>query len=182
MICLSRALLKNEGKFEADSYEASESTYLGMEITTVNDGEFAGIALDSGNYEGEINHFEIPHERTRAPKDPLAEDERTIFRSEPGKLMRIARTARPGAIYDAPAAAQTFSDVGILGVLEQVAGILENGEKEVSPNEKKEDFEHMPGFAKFMMGRQKDVNIANLLKGSKIGSSKTHFTVQNLIF
>ena len=49
--------------------------------------------------------------------------------------------------------------------------------------EKKDDFAHMPGFSKFMRGRQKDVNKVNLLKkNKKIDPSKTHFTVQNLIF
>ena len=47
--------------------------------------------------------------------------------------MRIARIARPGVIYDASAAAQTFSDGELMYVLEKKGeGILENGEKEVS--------------------------------------------------
>ena len=41
----------------------------------------------------------------------------------------------------------------------------------------------MPGFAKFMGGRQKCVNKVNLVKKhKKFDTSKTHFTVQNLIF
>ena len=62
-------------------------------------------------------------------------------------------------------------------------GMLGNEENEVSTSEKKGDFEHMPGLAKFMGERKKDVNKANLLKKNKrIDTSKTHFTVQNLIF
>ena len=108
MVFLPITLLENEGKSEADSYVGNEATYLGMEITKVNDGEFGGIALGSGNYEDKINHIGIPHERTRVPKEPLAEEDQTISRSELGKLMMIARIARPGAIYDDSAAAQTF--------------------------------------------------------------------------
>ena len=81
--------------------------------------------MDSGNYEGG-NHIAIFHERTRPPKEPLAENEQTIFRSELGKLMRIARIARPCAIYDDSDAAQTFSDGELL---EQGVGILENEER-----------------------------------------------------
>ena len=60
--------------------------------------------------------------------------------------MRIARIARPGAIYDATAAAQTFPGGELLEVLEQAVEILENEEKEVAPSEKTADSEHMPGF------------------------------------
>ena len=61
--------------------------------------------------------------------------------------------------------------------------ILENEEKGVSPMRKKEDFEHMPGFAKFTGERQKGVNKVNPRKKSnQIDTSKTHFTAQNPIF
>ena len=96
------------------SYGDNEATYSGMKITKVSDGEFGGIALDSNNYEGGIDHIEISHERTRTPNEPSAEEEQTILRSELGKLMWVARAARPGAIYDASAAEQTFSDGEIL--------------------------------------------------------------------
>ena len=48
-----------------------------------------------------------------------------------------------------------------------MGGILENEGKGVSPKEKKEDSDRMSGVAKFMEERQKDVNIANLLKRGK---------------
>ena len=131
-----------------------------------------------------VDHIEIPHERPRQRNDALMVEEQAIFRSGLGKLMRIARIARPGAIYDASAAAQTFSDGWRLEVLEHGGwAILENGENEVPTSEKKEDFERMSGFSKFMGDRQKGVNTSNLLKkNKKIGTWTTHFTVQNLIF
>ena len=42
--------------------------------------------------------------------------------------MWFARIARPVAIYDAMAAAQTFSDGELMGVLGKCYGISENGE------------------------------------------------------
>ena len=108
--------------FEADSYAGNETTYLEMKITKANNGEFGGVALDSNNYEGEIEHIEISHERTRKPNEPSAEDERAISRSELGNLVRIARIARPEAIYDASADAQTFSDGGLIDVLDRSGG------------------------------------------------------------
>ena len=71
----------------------------------------------------------MTHERTRTPKEPLTEAEQAISWSELGKLMRDARIARPGAIYDASAAAQTFSDGEIFEFLEKGDGISENGGK-----------------------------------------------------
>ena len=72
---------------------------------------------------------------------------------------------------------------GTFGGLEQGVEILENGEKEVPPSEKKEDHEHIPGLAKFTAERRKDVIKVNLpVKSKKIDPSKTHFTVQNIIF
>ena len=60
---------------------------------------------------------------------------------------------------------------------------MENEEKRAKEKGKKEDFGQMSGFTKLMIGKLKDVNIANLLKtGKEIGRSKTHFTVKNLIF
>ena len=97
--------------------------------------------------------------------------------------MRVARISRPGAIYDASPAAQMLPGGELLEISEQGVEILGNAEKGVSPSEKKEDFEHMPGGDKFTGGRKKDVSKVNLLKKNKeIDTSETHFTVQNLIF
>ena len=76
--------------------------------------------MRSDKYENKINHIEIPHARTRTPKEPLAEAEQSDSRSELGKLMWIARIARPGVIYDASAATQTFPDGEIIDFLEKV--------------------------------------------------------------
>ena len=66
------------------------------------------------------------------PNELLAEAEQTILRSDMGKLMRIARIARPDAIYDASAAAQTFPTEEMVGFLEE--GVCsEDEEKENSP-------------------------------------------------
>ena len=40
----------------------------------------------------------------------LTKEERPIMRSELGELMWLARIARPGAIYDASAAARNFAN------------------------------------------------------------------------
>ena len=126
-----------KAKFEADSYEGNEATYLGMKIDKVNNGEFGWGALDSNNYEGEITHIEIYHERTRAPSEPLADDEQTILRSELGKLMRIARIARTDAIYDASVAAQTFSAGELIEVLDRCGGFRKMGKRKFRKMERK---------------------------------------------
>ena len=45
-----------------------------------NNEETGGISRDSNNYEGEINHIDISHERTRKPNEPLTEDDHAILR------------------------------------------------------------------------------------------------------
>ena len=72
---------------------------------------------------------------------------------------------------------------GTFGGFRARCGGSRKWENEVSPSEKKWDFEHMPGCVEFMGERQKDVNKSNLLKkNKKIDTPKTHFTVRNLIF
>ena len=125
----------------------------------MNNGEVGRVALDSNNYEAKINHIAISHQRTRAPYGPLAEGKQTISRSELGKLMRIARIARPEAIYDASAAAQTFSAGELIEGLERCGG-FRNGEKEVSGNERGMmpnaclDLPNLRGGFKMMLTRQ----------------------------
>ena len=87
-----------------------KATYLGMEIDKVIDSDFEGLISDSNNCAGKINQIEIPHGRTNRWTDALTEAERAISRSELGKLRRIARIARQGAIYDASATAQPFTE------------------------------------------------------------------------
>ena len=83
---------------------------MGVGISKVPREDSDGAISDSDKYEDEINHIGISNARTRAPNEPLTGAGQAILRSELGKLMWIARIARPGAIYDASAAAQTFSD------------------------------------------------------------------------
>ena len=100
--------------------------------------------------------------------------------------MWIARIARPGAIYDASAAAQTFS-VGEMGIF------TEEEETEVRQIEEvyfliEEDlYDHMPGFARFK-SRKQEADKANILKrerrltprkpiyGTKFNVFKTGYT------
>ena len=176
-------LKERRQKAEVDRYEENEATYLGMKISKVIREDPDGIILDSGKYADGVNHIEISHARTLAPKEPLSEAVPSISRSELGKLMWIARIAQPGAIYDASASAQKFTDGELTDVVKKGEEFSENGWKEVSEGEKQEDFRRMADFAKFMGERQKDVNKVNLFKKNKeIDTSKTHFTVRNLFF
>ena len=75
-----------------------------------SDSDSECVILDSDNYENYgvgICPIEIAHEGERRRNGAFTE-ERSISRSELGKWMRIAPIGRPGAIYDASAAAQTF--------------------------------------------------------------------------
>ena len=111
------------------------------------DSDSECIILDPDKYEGEINHIEIPHGRARHRNGALTEEEQTILRAELGKLMWIARIARPGGIYDASAAAQTClmakCSIRRLGTKSRP-----KWRKGIFP-ERKHDFEHMPGFRNF---------------------------------
>ena len=80
------------------------------------------MVLASNKYEGEVNRIEIPHGRMMEPGEILTENEQTTLRSELGKLMWIARIARPGAIYDASASAQTFATGEMMDFLEEAEG------------------------------------------------------------
>ena len=145
----------DERKTEAGRYGETNRLMLAMKIPKVNNGNFNGTILGPNNNEGEINHIGISHERTqrtRAPKEPLTEEAQAILRSELGRLMWAARIARPGAIYDDSAAAQTFSDGELMNVLEIGGGILGNEEKEAPEDEEKEYFGHVPCFARPMRG------------------------------
>ena len=58
-----------------------------------------GIILDSNNFEGEINHIEIPHERKRQPDESLTEEDHSISRAELGKSMCVLRELRSRARF-----------------------------------------------------------------------------------
>ena len=79
-----------------------------MEIGKSSDSDFDGLMPDSGNYDG-VSRIEIRIKGREKSKSFC--DGRTIrfYVRNYGKLMRAARIARQGAIYDAPAAAQTVA-------------------------------------------------------------------------
>ena len=79
--------------------------------------------------------------------------------------MRIARIARPGAIYDASTAAQTFPECEIIEENVECGEIFKIEEEEGLTKSKENDFEHMPGFTKILHGEQMDVNKVNLFGG-----------------
>ena len=76
---------RTKDKFEDDRYGGKwRDLFRYGNGKKINNVEFGGIIPDSGNYEGEINHIEISHERTRQPNEPLTEDEKADLRSELG--------------------------------------------------------------------------------------------------
>ena len=86
------------------------------------------------------------------------------MRSELGKLMWLARIARPGAIYDASAAAQNFAN--FKPEIDDEENSFEENEKEnaYTDNPKPSDFDHIPGFKNFMEKKSENVNKVNLFK------------------
>ena len=148
-----------------------------MEIGKVSDSDFECVILDSDNYEDKINQVGIPNERGRQRNVALTEEEPAILRSELGKLMRIARIARPGAIYDASAAAQTFPEG---------KWSTQWSKMRISPKMQKREIFRRKGrmimstfhVLKKTQERQSDVNKVDLLKkNKKTDPPKTHFTV-----
>ena len=117
----------------------------------MSNADFDGIILDADNYEGEINHIGIPHERSRHPDEALTEEAHAVSRSTLGKLIRGARIEIAEAIYDASAAAQT-SPVRKCSMFRMGGGVLENGEKGDLQKERKNDFEHIHGVSEFGRG------------------------------
>ena len=123
----------------------NKSTYLGMGIGKVSDSDYEGIMSGSNNYEGKIDIIEIPRGVSKEMPDDLTGDAQANLRSELGRLMWIARIARPGAIYDASAAARTFTTEEIADFQNESASIPNTAEGGNTQNEIKRDFEHMPG-------------------------------------
>ena len=166
-----------------DTFGGNKATYIGMEIEKVDTPDFKAVISDSSNYEDKINRIEIPQARSKQKDDFLTEEEQSVMRSELGKLMWLARIARPGAIYDAPAAARNFAN-SKPGNCDGEISNEENEEGNANENNPKpSDFAHIPGFRNFIASKSKDANKVNLLKKQKkADTSKTHFTVANLIF
>ena len=61
---------------------------------------------------GGVNDISIVPSRAKRKGEPLTDEEQFTLRSELRELMRIARIARPGALCDASASAQTFGTIG----------------------------------------------------------------------
>ena len=114
--------VKMKEKSDVDSYEGNQSTYLGMGVEKVSDSDCDVLVLDSNDYEDKINHIEFPHGRTRHRNGALTGEGQSISRSALGKLMRIARIARPGAIYDDSAAARTSPKAELSKKMKKLGG------------------------------------------------------------
>ena len=69
----------------------------------------SGLTYRSGNYECEIQDIAILPGRATQMGEPLTPDDQCALRSELANLLRIARIARPDALYDAPISGQTFA-------------------------------------------------------------------------
>ena len=152
------------------------------ETREIDTPDFKGVILDSNNYEDKISQIEIFHAGSKEKDDFLTEEEQSIMRSELGKLMWLARIARPDAIYDASAAAQNFAnwqpDVSKDEISEDE---IQEGPIKVDVP-KPNDSEHTPGFKDFLFENSKEVNEVNLFKKpKKADTSKTHFAVENLL-
>ena len=77
--------------------------------------------------------------------------------------MWIARISRPGAIYDASAAAQKFPDGKTIESKGGNGNFPQIGEQEDYQKEGNNDFEHIPGFRTFLKAHQSSVSKVNLL-------------------
>ena len=69
-------------KFEVDRYGGEYNVLFTHGAEKGIDSDSECLILDPGNYEGEINQVEIPHERTKRRTDDLTAEEQSILRSE----------------------------------------------------------------------------------------------------
>ena len=142
---------------------ANISTYLGMQIAKVRDPDCEGIILAPCNYGDKINHIEMPHGRERRAES-LTEGDQSILRPELWKLIRVARISRKGAIYEASAAAQTFTDGGIGDSEMRLRGLRFAGRRK-GEGGTGSDFEHMPGYQELVSKtHQPNLDKATLFK------------------
>ena len=98
------------------------------------------------------------------------------------ELMRISRIARPGAIYDASATSQTFTERVNCRCSNREWGDSEYGKEENIQTEIRSDFGHMPGYQGFWRNSTECEYGESFEENREIGKSKTRFTVANLIF
>ena len=149
-------------KFEVDSFEENKAIYLGVKIEKVGTPEFKGVILDPNNYEDKINHVEISHARSKEKDDCLTEEEQSVMRSELGKLMWLARIARPDAIYDVSAAAQNFANFKPGNCDGEISNEENEEENDNVDVPKPSYFVYIPWFRKFASGKSKNANKTNL--------------------
>ena len=81
-----------------------------MRVEKVSDSGPECVVLDSDNSADKINQLETPHGRANRRNGALTGAAQSNLRSELWKLMCISPVARPGAIYDASATEETFTD------------------------------------------------------------------------
>ena len=156
---------ENEGKIRGYSY-GGVNTYLGMKIEKWRIGFRRRNSLRR-QLRGRNQSYRNPKRKGETSKRRPIGGEQTISRSGLGKLMCIARIARPGAIYAASATAQTFS-VWRMGIFRKKRRLFRKWEKEDTREEIKYDFEHVPGFSEICMGgRGGNVAKVNLLKKTR---------------
>ena len=101
------------------------------------------------DYEGAIRDISILPSSSRQKGEPLTEAEQFTLRPELGKLMRIARIARPGALYDDSVSAQTFEtiDESIINPI----GVAEGGDVNIARVVDVDSYSRIPGFEDFDM-------------------------------
>ena len=112
-----------------------------------------GIILDSNNFEGEINHIEIPHERKRQPDESLTEEDHSISRAELGKSMCVLRELRSRARFTTHRPPRELSQVENNRRFGREMGISENGKRNVF-GKKENDSVDIPGFHNLHRGNK----------------------------
>ena len=132
-----------------------------------------GVNLSPGNYEGGMRYIAILQRRDKQKKETTTEEAQFELRSELGEIMRIARIARPGALYDASVTAQTFEtiDVTIISPTDFEGIVDVNSTTVIGAN----SYARIPGFGGFRRNSSKSANRVNLMKKrKKVDKSKNH--------
>ena len=129
-----------------------ESTYLGMQILKVRNGEenSAWAKLRLGNYDRKIGYGKIIPGRGKGGEF-LTECEQSILRSALWKLMRGARISMPVPIYDASVAAPTLEEVdefrnNNIDFGENATEIVSESSGDCANYAKKVDLSNIPGY------------------------------------
>ena len=94
--------------------------------------------------------------------DPLTVEEQCEVSLELSKLMRIARIAGPGDLYDASTPSQTFGDVD--RVIGNPISFEEAADADLSKSTWGLKFTHIEGFNEFLKNQSKDSNNVNSME------------------